>query len=270
MLEKADFERFCPSFYATAPKADVSSAYQFLNTRDLALQLWDAGWMPTYAREARSVDPTNRGFTRHIVRWSHPDYRVNGERIELVGVNSHNRAAAFSFYAGVFRLVCSNGMISQTSEFGSFKIKHLGADLYSQVGEAVAKIADSAEGIAARMQQFKEIELSPVEQDAFAAGAHGYMWEDPETAPVRSGQLLVPRRANDSLGGSFGNWGEDRPRNDLWTTFNVVQENLMKGGLRGVNSKGRQMKTRKIHSIDKDVKLNKALWIMAEKMAEAV
>jgi len=266
VLDRNDFIKFCPSFYATAPKTDVSDKYQFLNTRDMAVQLWESGWMPVYAREAKVVDPLNRGLTRHVVRWAHPDYRVGGERIELVGVNSHNRASAFSFYAGIFRLICSNGLISQTSDFGSFQIKHLGVNLHVQVAEAIGKIAESATGIAARMQEFKEIELSPIQQDAFAAGAHGYMWEEPDTAPVRPDQLLRPRRLADSQNGDFYH---SRPKRDLWTTFNTIQENLMKGGIQGRNSKGNRMKTRKIHSIDKDVKLNQALWIMAEKMAES-
>lgn len=269
VLEQADFEKFCPSFYATSPKNDVSDRYAFLNTRDIAVQLWNAGWMPVYARESRAIDPSNRGFTRHVVRWANKDYQVDGERIELVGVNSHNRAAAFTFMAGIFRLVCSNGLITQTSDFGSFKIRHIG-DIGDQVSEAISKIAANANTLAGKIGQLKDIELSPVQQDAFAAGAVGYVYDEPETAPIKAVDLLNPRRGNDSQDGSYNRFGSNQAKNDLWTTYNVVQENLMKGGVRGRNAKGKRMRTRQIKSIDKDVKLNRALWIMAETMAEAV
>lgn len=268
VLEREDFERFCPSFYATAPKGDVSEKYAFLNTRDMAVQLWGAGWMPVYAREARAVDPSNRGLTRHVIRWAHKDFQVDGERIELVGVNSHNRASAFTFMAGIFRLVCSNGLITQTSDFGSFKIRHIG-DIGDQVNEAISKIAANANLLAGKINQFKEIELNPIQQEAFAAGAVGYVYDEPDTAPIKAIDLLRPRRGNDSQNGSYNRFGTNRAKNDLWTTYNVIQENLMKGGVRGVNTKGKRMRTRKIQSIDKDVKLNRALWIMAEKMSEA-
>ena len=236
VLETHDFDTWCPSFYATAPKSDVSDQYAFLNTRDIAVQLWKAGWMPTYAREARSVDLSNRGVTKHIVRWSHKDYVLDGERIELVGVNSHNRASAFIFMAGIFRMVCANGIISQTSDFGSFRVIHKG-DIVEQVQEAITGISDIAGKLSGKISEFKEIELTPNEQDIFAHTAHSFIYQDPASAPITPDQLLKPRRYADAY--DINAWGYDnRPKEDLWTTFNVIQENPLKGGLRGVNSKG--------------------------------
>ena len=54
---------------------------------------------------------------------------------------------------------------------------------------------------------------------------------------------------------------------DLWTTYQRVQENLIKGGLSGRNAKGRRRThARAVRGIDGDVKLNRALWVMAETM----
>ncbi len=269
VLEKNDFEKYCPSFNAIEAKSDVSKKYAFLSTHEISMQLWDLGWMPVYARESRTIDPTNRGFTSHMVRWAHKDHTLEGERVELVGRNSHNRASAFTFMAGVFRLICSNGLISQTSDLGSFKIKHMG-DIQQQVCEAVNGISTVAAGIGTTIQQFKDIELSPDEQGIFAQTAHSFIYEkDPRTAPIKAAQLLHPRRGHDSLGGGFNRFGSRiLPKPNLWTTFNVVQENTMKGGLKGFNTTGKRTKTRKIKSIDKDIKLNSALWAMAEKMSE--
>lgn len=71
--------------------------------------------------------------------------------------------------------------------------------------------------------------------------------------PVTESQTLAPRRF------------EDR-RDDMWTTFNRVQENMMKGGLRGRNRSGRTTTTCPVNGIDQSVKLNRALWVLAEEL----
>jgi hypothetical protein len=263
VLEKHDFQRWCPSFYATQPKSDVSDQYTFLNSRDIAAMLYRDRWVPVYARESAARDKSNKGFTKHIIRYANKDLVLNGERIELVMVGSHNRSAAFQFYAGVFRMICLNGMIAMTSDFGHFRVRHVG-DIEAQVMAAVKGISSSAGKIAAQMSDFKEIELTPNEQGAFASRAHKLIYKEPNTAPIKPLQLLVPKRTADAVGGV---WSSKTPRRDLWTTFNVVQENTMKGGLRGFNAAGKKTKTRRIRSIDKDVKLNSALWDLTEKVA---
>jgi hypothetical protein len=273
-MEEQDFRQFCPSFYATQPRENVSDRYTFLNTRDIAMQLWGEGWQPTYAREARSIDPRNRGLTRHVIRWAHKDLQADGERIELVGVNSHNRAASFKFMAGIFRLVCSNGLITQTADFGSFSIRHVG-DIADQVHQAIIKISGMAGQLAQRMDDFRAIELTPDEQGVFAVAAHesiyGPQAKPENSAPITAEQLLRPRRSTDAANGSAQGgtrYYNALPSSDLWTTFNVVQENATKGGLSGRGSTGRRMRTRQVTSIEKDVKLNQALWSLTEKMAE--
>ena len=252
VLETSDFTRLCPSFYATAPVAKASDQYAFINTRDIALQLWKEGWMPVYAKEQRSNKRENRGFTKHVVRWAHKDYRTSdGDRIEIVGTNSHNLSARFNFMAGIFRLVCSNGLIIQTANMGSFSVIHKG-DIVEQVQEAVSGIAANAAKVSARIDDMKSIELSPEEMNLFALSAHKYVYgEETDKAPVAPVKLLSTRRSVDA-------------KSDLWTVYNRVQENVIKGGLRDYRRSRRS--TRRITSITKDVKLNQALWTLAEGM----
>ncbi|MBN9056444.1 MAG: DUF932 domain-containing protein, partial [Rhizobiales bacterium] len=94
-----------------------------------------------------------------------------------------------------------------------------------------------------------------------ADAAHVLRFGDNEgetTTPIKPEQLLVPRRHDDRA-------------NDLWTTWNVVQENAIKGGLRGVGrddlGRPRRVKSRAVNGIDQDIKLNKALWLLGERMA---
>jgi hypothetical protein len=103
------------------------------------------------------------------------------------------------------------------------------------------------------------IELEPNEKGIYAASVHQLIYEDPSEAPIMPGQLLEERRHDDR-------------GNDLWTVFNVAQENILRGGIRGrkrdANNRIRRVTTRPVKSIDRDVRLNKALWTLTEKMAE--
>jgi hypothetical protein len=101
--------------------------------------------------------------------------------------------------------------------------------------------------------------MQPNEKGIYAASVHQLVYEDPDEAPIRPDQLLQERRYDDR-------------GDDLWTVYNVAQENILKGGIRGrkrgADNRIRRITTRPVKSIDRDVKLNKALWTLTEKMAE--
>jgi hypothetical protein len=97
--------------------------------------------------------------------------------------------------------------------------------------------------------------LTDAEQLALATGAAAYRWEDLTKAPVSPSMLLNPRRYGDGA-------------KDLFITLNCVQENIIRGGQRDRSRRrpdgNRMPKSRAIKGIDEDMKLNKALWEMAE------
>ena len=100
----------------------------------------------------------------------------------------------------------------------------------------------------------KSLTLNEGEQMAFARATLTLKYEDSEKpAPITERDLLTPRRFPDLA-------------SDMWTTFSRVQENLIKGGIRGRNKSGRPMTTRAVTGIDQNVKLNRALWVLAEEM----
>jgi hypothetical protein len=122
------------------------------------------------------------------------------------------------------------------------------------LGEAQKALAAPAEWSAQNLQR--------EERDAFAEAAHVLRFGDAEgnvTTPVKPDELLRARRFEDK-------------RDDLWSVFNRVQENVIKGGCHGVGfdaaGRRRRVTTRPVNGIDADVKLNKALWVLAERMAQ--
>ena len=157
-----------------------------------------------------------------------------------------------------------------SSKFANFSHKHIGFksdDFIRSAGE----IASSAGIIADRVDEMKVIEMTPDERNVFAQTALGLVYgagsktraeleEAIEDSPIQPDQLLHERRYDDK-------------GKDLWTLFNLVQENVMRGGLKGRkrnNSSGRMrnVTTRPVKALDRNIKLNQALWFLTEKMAE--
>ena len=101
-------------------------------------------------------------------------------------------------------------------------------------------------------EAMRAITLDTREQEVFAHAALALRYDDPDQpAPITEAQILEARRADDA-------------GPDLWSVFNRVQEALTKGGLPGRSAQGRNLRTRPVRGIDQNLKLNRALWLLAE------
>jgi hypothetical protein len=169
-------------------------------------------------------------------------------------LNSHDKSSAYQLHCGLFRLVCSNGLVVADATFQRISIKHSGFNPDSVI-EASFKVLCAVPDIMNKVHLFQDRILTDAERLALATGAATYRWEDLNTAPVNASMLLNARR-----------YGDDAK--DLWTTLNTVQENIIRGGQRDYSRRrphgSRMPKSRAIKGIDEDMKLNKALWQMAE------
>ena len=204
------------------------------------------------ACQTRVRNEGKREHTKHMLRLRHANQITGKEANEIILLNSHDGTSSYQMLAGMFRFVCHNGMVC--GEVSSdIRVRHNG-DVVGEVIEGAFKVLDSFEAITHQREAMQSITLNPGEQAAFAHAALALKYDEGEgAAPVTEAAILTPRRF------------EDR-RDDMWTTFNRVQENLLKGGLRGRTKIGRPTTTRQVNGIDQSVKLNRALWILAEEM----
>jgi hypothetical protein len=228
------------------------------------------------AREQGIRLDDRRGFQKHELRFCRRDDLGKFEtqtrrgvheffadkggpiRPEVIVTNSHDRSSSFQLHIGVFRLACCNGLVVCDSTLDRVCLRHSGFNP-DQVITASFEMLAMVPELEGRVHQFQDRVLTPTERLALATGALALRYDDPKEAPVRPEILLQTRR------------GEDQG-NDLWRTFNVVQENLIRGGLRDrakgwdARMRGERApgKVREVKSIDENMKLNKALWHMAE------
>jgi hypothetical protein len=267
-LSNVELERYAPSIFATQPWHQMSDKYAFLPTVDVIEGLRREGFLPVHAIQSRTRVPGKGDFTKHQIRFRDfrsgnvPAIRTLGTLYpEIVLTNSHDGASAYVLEAGLWRLVCLNGMVVSDALLGSLRVKHQGnvGDVISishEIVEQFPKVLDSVE-------RFQALRLEAPEQRAFAAAALTLRYDEGQ-APVTPEQVIAPRRREDA-------------EPTLWNTFNVVQEALVQGGDRyrtpdqpataeTAYRPARRMRTRPVQGIAENTKLNKALWTLAEEM----
>ena len=259
ILDHDTLRRLAPSIFADSPWEGMSRRYRMVPTIEVVGMPADRGFRPVRAGQSRSRIAGKGDFTRHLIRSRHDGYlghAAGAEVPELVLTNSHDGTSAYRFMSGIFRLVCSNGLVVQSSDFGSIGVRHSGgADFERRVIDATYEVIEDAPRTLEKIEAWKAIELTPPQREAFARTAIEVREATVEITPA---QVLAPRR------------GKDR-RPDLWTTANVIQESIIRGGVRGVSATtGRRMRTRAVASVAEDVRLNRALWALTERMAELV
>ncbi len=252
-----------PSVFAIAPHHEVSARYGFQPTIDVVDALRSEGWMPVDATQKNVRDSSKRELTTHLLRFRRidDDIRVGDSVVELVLKNAHDRSSAFVLHAGIFRMACANGIVIADSTFNKMSVRH-GKHIVNDIIEGSYDIIRDVPMIVDHVEGMQSTELSAGERMIFAKTAytfaHGERDENDLTSDASIvNQMLAPKRHSDS-------------GHDLWTTFNVIQENVIRGGVKTVkiNDKGRVRRNTKraVNNIDKNIKLNKALWEMATHM----
>ena len=247
-----------PAAGSFQPVAKASARYSFVPTLTVVDALRDVGWFPISAEQSNARQEERFGFQQHMIRFAREGVATKGERVDMLLWNSHDLGSSFKLITSVWRYACGNGLMV-SSEFANFTHKHVGFDLNELIGSAI-EIAKASASVSERVEDMKAITLTQNERGIFAASAHRLVYDDPTVAPIRPEQLLEARRF------------DDRKMDDLWTVFNLTQENIIKGGVRGSKfddyGRRRRVTTRPVKALDRNVKLNQALWFLTEKMRE--
>ena len=244
-----------PSLFQDQPYHEVSSKYHFIPTIDIIEQLRAENWYPVTVNEAGVRDFEKDGFQQHYVRFQHFSdlIKPSSNVVELLLFNSHDRSKAFTISAGVYRYICSNGLVIADSVFDSYKIKHLG-ERDNDVINAVNKITQIKPKLLDKISKFESINLNQNEKESFLKSAIPLRFDE-HLELDNPNELLKPLRNEDK-------------KDDLYTVLNILQENFLSSKVSGYNKEtNRRFTSKQITSISKDVEINKGLWDIAERIA---
>lgn len=268
-LSLDEMRRRFPTIFADRPHDSRSSRYVYVSTESVMSGLMTAGFLPVAAQVQRSRDPLRQEYAKHTVRFRMPDApgrerRIGDTTVEVMLRNSHDGSSVYELFASLFRLACLNGMVVGAGTIESVKVRHTG-NVDRQVGEVVRgaeRVMHDAPKVIEHVARWRDINLTPAEQTGFADEARTIRFGDADgkvDSPVEPRHLLEVRR--------YADQGDD-----LWSVFNRVQENCTKGGVavmyRDPDTRRRRiLNTREVRSIDGDLKINRALWQVAERTA---
>ena len=262
-MTKDQLKDKCPIAFAEAPtNPDVSGKYLFVNTETIVDDLDKLGWKPVQAaqRKSRGKDTI---FSKHMVAFQNPDIKIKGSDGDdsfprIIMTNSHDGMQAFKFSVGIYRLVCSNGLVVADEEFSDFKIKHKGysfEELRGIVNQAVADLPNKVEVLNTMKQRILTVEeKGKLALDAMliragivpgSVKAKEFVYDDQTIEDI-----LEPKRTADE-------------GDDLWRVFNVIQEKITQGDFHAALTGAKVRKVRKIKSFKKDLKVNKELFKLA-------
>ena len=253
-LDNEALFRHVPSIFAREAHDSRSVRYVYVPTIDIVEGLRREGWFPFFAVQSVPRDGSRHGHAKHMLRLRRDGGIGKPEAAEVIIVNSHDGTSAYQMFAGMLRFVCTNSMIAG-ERFEEVRVPHKGG-IQDQIIEGVYTVAEDFPRLIDATETMKETRLSQDEQRVLAAASLVARYGE-EESPVRPDQIIMPRRHEDA--------GQS-----VWATFNVIQENLIRGGLQGrrqtSDGRIRRTQTRAINGIDQNVTLNRALWTLAEGM----
>jgi hypothetical protein len=239
-----NIKAIAPSVFTTEKASHLSDKYVQTPTSRVVEDLMNLGWEVTKVQEVKSRK--YKGFQKHLVVFRNPDIMIKGENgddsfPQILLTNSHDGKAAFNFRVGIFRLVCSNGLVISDADFSNVSIRHMNytfESLQVKINEIISKLP----GLVNKINVFKAKTLTEVEMNDFA---------------TKASQLRTKKTVNimDVLSATRT---EDQG-NDLWVVFNRVQEKILGGSY---TSGGR--KARSVKNFQKDIQLNEQLFELAE------
>ncbi len=246
-----------PSVFTADSAARTSEKYQHISTSQLVARLEEEGFYPVHVQQSRSRSQDKRYYAKHLLRFRHVNTRPTEDGLfpELVLINSHDGLSSYRLLAGLYRLVCTNGLVAGKT-YDEVRVRHQG-DILGQVIEGTYQVINEAQRMIESSQAMREIALNPEQQQRFAEAAHALRFGASEVGKGFEAQAFLKARRHAEVN-----------RNDLFSIFNIVQENLLRGQIRGWRRDHhgwpRRTQTRALTSIDQGTQLNQALWSLAE------
>ena len=259
-LTKEQIREVAPVVFATEPtNKGVSEKYLHVNTETVIDDLAKLGWLPVSAAQRRTKprkdgSPTIR--SKHMVSFQNPDLMIKGKNGDdacprIIVTNSHDGLCSFQFRIGIYRFICSNGLVVADEEFSAFSIKHKGytfEELQGVVAQAIADLPNKVK-VLNKMQQRM---LTPAEQRQLAIDAMALRSTNPDTKYTEASieEVLKATRKEDE-------------GDSLWLVFNRVQEAIINGGYSAALRGAKVRKVKKIKSFEKDLQVNQELFKLA-------
>ena len=258
-LTDSDIQTICPvAFKQTLSKKEklnlgLSKHYSFVPTSRVINDLRTMGWNPVDAVQVKARKQSTNGYQKHMVTFENESYKTEGatEYPQLLLTNSHDGGNAFTLSAGIFRLVCSNGLVLKTEDYGTSRLVHKGYS-FEAIQDLVNDFVATIDETLTRITAMKEVELTKAQQMEFAKAAALLRFTEKSyneqniSDVVELDDLLSVDRKEDAGDG-------------LWEVYNRVQESIVQGSFHYIGGNKKSRKARPIKNFKQSIDVNKKL-----------
>ena len=229
-----------PAIFTKTPSPKVSNRYSFADSEYYLQKFIDADW---FIHSARQVSKSE--YAPHQVILRNKDIATVGDLLpQLIFTNSHNGIKKMTMDTGIYRLVCSNGLVVPTSITQSLSIKHI--DLGDSTTDTIVNsFYEKVPIIMNSIDRMRNKILTNDEIDNFTYNALQIRFIN--AVGININDVVKPSRIEDYS-------------DDLWTVFNVVQEKIIRGGIQLPSKRH----SRPINNFVNDNDINTKLWQLAE------
>ena len=229
-----------PAIFTKTPSPKVSNRYSFADSEYYLQKFIDADW---FIHSARQVSKSE--YAPHQVILRNKDIATVGDLLpQLIFTNSHNGIKKMTMDTGIYRLVCSNGLVVPTSITQSLSIKHI--DLGDSTTDTIVNsFYEKIPIIMNNIDRMRNKILTDDEIDNFTYNALQIRFIN--AVGININDVVKPSRIEDYS-------------DDLWTVFNVVQEKIIRGGIQLPSKRH----SRPINNFVNDNNINTKLWQLAE------
>lgn len=262
-LSNEELKALVPTAFMQAPSRQLSDKYVHIPTSKVIEDLARLGWEPVKASQRKARKGKASQFSKHMITFQNPTIQIKSKDgddafPQIIVTNSHDGLSSFKFMMGIYRMVCSNGLVIADQEFSNFKIRHMGYS-FEELEKTITQAVEDLPSRVKVLNDMRERILNKEEQHKLAldamliragitpgseqASKFNY---DEETLE----EILEPRRKEDE-------------GDNLWKTFNRIQEAVTQGGFHAALKGAKVRKVRKIKSFEKDLKINQELFKLA-------
>lgn len=248
-------ERF-PTIKQTAAHESRSERFKAITTLDVLESLENDGF-GVYQAHRVGAKGARLGYEKHEIVLRHRDFGVADVALdevipELHLFNANDGTASYQLLAGMLRKVCTNGLMVGTT-FGHVRVAHVG-DVVRKVRDGAANVVEMFRPMLEQKTAMQSRRLAAAEVAEFVNRAALLRFDSLDEMPFRPERLVTARRADDA-------------ETTLWNVFNRVQENMIRGGIRGFthasNGRVRRTSMREVRAIDANMQINRGLWDIA-------
>ena len=223
----------------------VSDRYNVINTLDVVEQFSQYGFEITSVQAAGTRDLAKIGKQKHMVRMKSEYKMVGGLRPEVILTNSYDGTRALNIQVGLFRMVCSNGIIVGTNLIPKLQILHSNTHWEEMINEFVDTYDEKYHLQQEWVQRMEDTRMTLDEAYILAK----------ETLEIRHSDQRIQNDAVDPLELLVAKRKEDRG-NTAWHRFNVLQESLVNGFYHKYDNQGEIRKAKIMTNVDELVRLN--------------